>query len=99
MNKTINLRTHTCKQCGKEFEAYAGHIYKIPTSKTDIFMWFCSYKCIQEYRKQTAKKPTEKERLVLEMLDGNHTIKNITETLKVSKETIYKIKDKWRSPA
>ena len=97
MNKSINLHTHTCKQCGKTFEAYVGHVYKIPTNKNDVYRWFCSYKCIQAYRKDTAKKPNDKERLVLEMLDNNHTIKNITETLKVSKETVYKIRDEWRS--
>ena len=93
----INLHKHTCKQCGKEFECYAGHVYKIPTNKTDTFSWFCSYKCIQAYRQDTKKKPNDKERLILEMLDAHSTIKNIIETLRVSKETIYKVRDEWRT--
>lgn len=96
----IGLYEHTCKQCGKKFECRAGYAYKIAEKRGEGYAWFCSYKCIQAYRNQkesSKQRPTIKEKMVLEMLDRNAMLKDIIEMQHISKETVYKIKDKWRA--
>lgn len=47
----IDLYPHTCRQCGKKFEGGSEWAYKIPLGHRKA-IWFCSWKCIQAYRKE-----------------------------------------------
>ena len=51
----LDLYPKKCKQCGKRFEASSEWAYK-ESKGHKHFLWFCSYHCIQAYRR-------EKERL------------------------------------
>ena len=50
----MEWRTYTCKECGKKFDAMTGWAYAIvkPPQKRKMF---CSWHCIQEYRRATGK--------------------------------------------
>lgn len=100
VSKSVGLRTHVCLQCGKTFECRPEHVYKIHSEKHGKTKWFCTYTCLQAFRRQQSldkRIPSEREQLVLEMLDKNYRVKDIIELAKMSKETIYKIRETWRS--
>ena len=95
----IGLYKHICTQCGKAFEARKEYAYKIIKDyDRDSYFWFCSYKCIQTYRKQIKprqKTPSEKEQLILDLLSKGVRQYEIAQRAGVSKQTVYKVKKKW----
>ena len=52
--KAFDLYPHTCKRCGKKFEAGLEYAYKIEVYHGRI-IWFCSWHCLREYRKKNEK--------------------------------------------
>jgi ribosomal protein L24E len=56
MKRAFDLYPHKCRNCGKKFEAGSEYVYRTET-RGDHFMWFCSWKCLQEWkRKKEVKK-------------------------------------------
>lgn len=53
MLKTIGLRVHDCRQCGKQFEGTVNYRYKLPDRERKArSIYFCSYSCLQKYRQE-----------------------------------------------
>ncbi len=50
----FGLHPRKCKCCGKKFEAVDEWVYKIRLFNKnghEHYMWFCSWKCLQAFRK------------------------------------------------
>lgn len=58
--KAFDLYPRKCKQCGKRFESCVEWAYKIERRK-DWFWYFCSWKCLREYKKKVVKKDGRKK--------------------------------------
>ncbi len=103
LNK-LGFRPHRCKVCGSEFEAKKEYAYKIPQGAG--FLWFCSWHCIQAYRKEKESMPRKPKRVqtktaaeveppVMEMLKQGLTNAEIARRLDISASWVSRIKKKF----
>lgn len=51
--KLFGLVEHTCKTCGKKFEATAEYVYKLGETHRKMD-WFCSYSCMRKKQKKAS---------------------------------------------
>lgn len=50
------IRKATCQCCGKTFFRTAFHVYKIANENNTRVKWFCTWGCLQKYRREHPQK-------------------------------------------
>lgn len=96
---SVGLKKHKCHQCKKTFECRPEHRYKIlKYGCTDVYDWFCSWKCIQDYRKEKEKdnQPSKRDLRILELLDQGMNLHAVAKEVGISRNGVIYVRDKWR---
>ncbi len=100
ITKSIGLYPRKCKQCGKKFDCRKEYRYKILRyGSEECYDWFCSWKCIQAYRREhtKVKKPDERDQKILNLLDCGRSLAETGEMMGLSRKVVIRVRDKWRA--
>ena len=92
----IGIYVHKCPICGKKFECRSDYGWKKQLgNKGDKFAWFCSYSCMREFERTKIKKPTKRQKEIMDTLKSTKNIEETARILGIKRGRVVAVRDQW----
>ena len=92
----IGIYTHKCHTCEKKFECRSDYGWKKPIGKKgNLFAWFCSYSCMRVYERGKARKPTKRQKEIMDTLKSTKNIEETARILGIKRGRVVAVRDQW----